>query len=186
MPGNQRPPRKRRRASLQALSCFGNGSSLRSRFMVRKRTRPAHPSPVERWNEAVIIYLTVCTPRRKRLLAAEDAMELLVESWQAATSWMVGRFVIMPDHLHLFCAPAEAPARDIGQWVRYWKTLASRRWPRPEDQPIWQLDFWDTQLRDISHYDEKWEYTRQNPVRAGLVTSPDAWPYQGELHELRW
>jgi hypothetical protein len=27
---------------------------------------------------------------------------------------------------------------------------------------------------------------RRNPVRAGLVQSPDAWPFQGELHALRW
>ena len=92
----------------------------------------------------------------------------------------------MPNHLHLFCAPAESPERPLSQWVRYWKTLASRAWPRPEQQPVWQLDFWDTQLRRPAHYDEKWEYVRQNPVRAGLVVEPDEWPYQGELNELRW
>jgi len=99
---------------------------------------------------------------------------------------MVGRFIIMPDHLHLFCAPAEFPERPLAQWVRYWKTLASRRWPRPKQQPIWQLDFWDTQLRKSAHYDEKWEYVHQNPVRAGLVRATADWPYQGELNELRW
>ncbi len=66
------------------------------------------------------------------------------------------------------------------------ENIVSRRWPRPEQQPIWQLDFWDTQLRKSTHYDEKWEYVSQNPVRAGLVRAPDDWPYQGELNELRW
>ncbi len=32
----------------------------------------------------------------------------------------------------------------------------------------------------------KWEYIRHNPVRAGLVNDPDDWPYQGEMHVLRW
>jgi len=154
--------------------------------MKRKRQHPAHPPPVERGNDPIIVYLTACTPGRKRVLAAAETVELLVSSWQSATSWLVGRYVVMPDHVHLFCAPAESPFRALDQWVRYWKTLASRRWPRMEEQPIWQLDFWDTQLRDVAHYDEKWEYTRQNPVRAGLAATPEAWPYQGELNELRW
>jgi putative transposase len=35
------------------------------------------------------------------------------------------------------------------------------------------------------HYDKKWEYVRQNPVRAGLVAEPDDWPHRGELQTLR-
>ena len=154
--------------------------------MPGSRKQPAHQPAVERFNEPVVVFLTVCTQGRKRVLAVSDVVLLLQDSWRGATSWMVGRFMVMPDHLHLFCAPNESPARPLGQWVRYWKTLASRQWPRPGEQPLWQLDFWDTQLRGVSHYDEKWEYVRQNPVRAGLVADPDAWPYQGELHELRW
>ncbi len=55
-----------------------------------------------------------------------------------------------------------------------------------EVQPLWQRDFWDTQLRDIRHYDDKWHYVRNNPVRKGLVANVDAWPYQGCLNELMW
>ena len=156
------------------------------------RKHPVHQPIVERFNEPAIIFLTVCAKDRKRIFAVPDVVVLLQDSWGNATSWLVGRFVVMPDHLHLFCAPAAyhgtdgaVPSRPLTQWVRYWKTLVSRRWPRPEEQPVWQLDFWDTQLRDVAHYDEKWEYVRENPVRAGLVTDPDAWPYQGELNELR-
>jgi len=154
--------------------------------MERARKRPAHPAPVDHWNEPVIVYLTVCTKDRAPILACDDIHELLARSWSAAKGWLVGRYVVMPDHLHLFCAPAKVSSPTLERWVRYWKTLASRQWPRPEEQPIWQLNFWDTQLRHIAHYDEKWEYTLQNPVRAGLVTTSQEWPYKGELNELRW
>jgi hypothetical protein len=30
------------------------------------------------------------------------------------------------------------------------------------------------------------EYVRANPVRAGLVTQPEEWLYQGVLNELIW
>jgi putative transposase len=36
-------------------------------------------------------------------------------------------------------------------------------------------------LRNDESYSQKWEYVRENPVRAGLVVRADEWPYQGEL-----
>ncbi|MGB8472511.1 MAG: hypothetical protein WCE61_00345 [Candidatus Acidiferrum sp.] len=89
-----------------------------------------HQTIVERFNEPSIIFLTVCTKDRKCILARADVVALLCDSWRQAESWMVGRFIIMPDHLHLFCAP-EVVERPLGQWVRYWKTLASCRLAAP-------------------------------------------------------
>jgi len=68
--------------------------------------------------------------------------------------------------------------------LRYWRSLASRRWPFPNQQPIWQPRFWDAQLRGGDSYAAKWDYVRNNPVRHGLVNSPDVWPFAGELEIL--
>jgi len=35
-------------------------------------------------------------------------------------------------------------------------------------------------------YSEKWNYTVQNPVRAGLVSNAEEWPFQGEIVSIRW
>ena len=155
-------------------------------WLCPQRKHPVHVPLVERSGEAVIVFLTVCTRQRKPIMAAAEVLQLLEESWRRASSWMVGRFMVMPDHLHLFCAPAQQrEGHSLMKWVQYWKALVSRRWPRAAEQPVWQLDFWDTQLRPGHHYDEKWEYVRQNPLRAGLVAKVDDWPFQGELNELR-
>jgi REP element-mobilizing transposase RayT len=90
----------------------------------------------------------------------------------------------MPDHIHFFCAPGEIPQPSLETWMRKWKARASRVWPDATEQPIWQRGHWDRQLRDREHYDERWEYVRQNPVRAGLCESADEWPWQGELERL--
>jgi putative transposase len=111
------------------------------------RKAPVHAPVRERHNTPIIVFLTVCTKDRKKMLANEDAHELLVSSWRAATSWLVGRYVIMPDHVHLFCAPTELEARPLIPWVSYWKSLAARNWPDAGAVPIWQRHFWDTQLR---------------------------------------
>jgi putative transposase len=111
---------------------------------------------------------------------------VIVDAWQKANVWLVGRYVIMPDHIHLFCAPNTFPMKPLQQWVKYWKSLASLSWPRPNNHPLWQRDSWDTQLRRHESYDSKWEYVINNPVRAGLVKEPDDWPFQGALNVLRW
>jgi len=39
----------------------------------------------------------------------------------------------------------------------------------------------DHVLRSNESYSQKWNYVRENPVRAGLVKSAEDWPYQGEI-----
>jgi len=137
-------------------------------------------------NRAHIVYLTVCTQGRKAILAHADVHKLLREAWSAANNWLVGRYVIMPDHIHLFCAPATFPYEPLRGWMRYWKSVASRRWPRPDEHPVWHPDGWDRQLRHGDSYREKWDYVRDNPVRESLVETSDEWPYQGEMNVLMW
>ena len=101
-------------------------------------------------------------------------------------SWLVGRYIIMPDHIHLFCAPADLIAASLKPWVRFWKSHVAKNWNDPTQLPIWQRDFWDTQLRKGESYGEKWQYVLDNPVRAGLAKCSEDWPYQGELNVLEW
>ena len=150
------------------------------------RKRPIHLPPVEIPNSPIIVFVTVCAHRRKRILAQGDVKTLLLDCWQKTPGWIVGRYVIMPDHIHLFCAPSPGGDRSLDDWVRRWKSMASRRWPRPEEHPVWQRSFWDRQLRTNENYDEKWEYVKNNPVRAGLVQQANDWPFAGELCLLEW
>jgi hypothetical protein len=50
-----------------------------------------------------------------------------------------------------------------------------------ESPKLWQPAFFDHILRSDESYGEKWNYVRENPVRAGLVKSSVDWPYQGEI-----
>jgi putative transposase len=139
-----------------------------------------------RQNTPVIIFVTVCTHDRKQILATGHAHELLRGAWQNRTRWLVGRYIVMPDHVHLFCAPAAIPTQPMHPWVSFWKSRVAMAWAWPQQIPIWQLYFWDTQLRPGESYDERWEYVFQNPVRAGLVKNARDWPHQGELNVLEW
>ncbi len=150
------------------------------------RKRPAHPPILDLNGVPIIVFLTVCSKDRKPIFASADSVAVIINSWHQAKSWWVGRYVVMPDHIHLFCAPATSPPEALKQWVRYWKNIASKHWPRRGEHPLWQRDFWDTQLRRSENYQSKWHYVMDNPVRAGLAKSGEEWPFQGELNLLSW
>ena len=154
--------------------------------MLTKRKSPAHFAPLERHNVPIIILVTVCTQFRRPIPANTDTASVISGAWTEAAHWNVGRYVIMPDHIHLFCSPNSlATCEPLSKWIRYWKSIASFNWPRRDEAPIWQRGFWDRQLRHHTHYGHRWHYVRNNPVRAGLVACADDWPFQGEQHELR-
>ncbi|MGI8481703.1 MAG: REP-associated tyrosine transposase [Chthoniobacterales bacterium] len=153
---------------------------------VSGRKHPVHLPVRGRLDIPTIVFVTVCTKNRKPLLANADSHNLILDSWSAADSWLVGRYVLMPDHAHLFCAPATPESPALATWLRFWKSHATRHWPNQAEVPIWQRHFWDRELRQRESYAQKWDYVRQNPVRAGLISCEDDWPYQGEMHELRW
>ena len=91
----------------------------------------------------------------------------------------VGRYVIMPDHVHFFvCGPHDV---QLGRWVAGLKQGLGKRIQTPRASPMWQRGFFDHLLRSDESYAQKWNYVRYNPVRAGLVTNADDWPYSGEI-----
>ncbi len=47
-----------------------------------------------------------------------------------------------------------------------------------------QAEFFDHVLRSSESYSQKWDYVKENPLRAGLVESSDEWTWQGEVESL--
>jgi putative transposase len=133
--------------------------------------------------QPTIVYLTICTKDRRPWLANDLVHKNLEKVWQTADAWLVGYYLLMPDHLHLFCAPHRLEFA-LQRWVSHWKRKFScLHLPEAGE---WQRDCWNTRLRRGESYSEKWHYIQENPVKAKLVTQPEDWPYQGMLNVLRW
>lgn len=131
-------------------------------------------------------FLTLCSAERKRCLASDRIHSAFIEFMQGSPKrygWSCGEYVLMPDHLHYFAAPFPDGVT-MGAWIK--ATKAFVRIGAKEEGWNWQNGFFDHVLRSNESYAEKWEYVRQNPVRAGLVTKPDDWPFLGQIdiHEL--
>lgn len=175
-------PNVRRSTSTEDSRTCGR-TSLRGDHPAHKH--PIHLSPLEAHNRSIIVYVTACTAKRRKVLACPAMHEAIVAAWSKASTWLVGRYVVLFDHIHFFCAPNGIDAPSLERWMRFWKSRVTAIIGKRGGE-LWQRDHWDRQLRRGQSYDEKWEYVRHNPVRHGYVNDPDDWPYQGVLHELRW
>jgi putative transposase len=86
----------------------------------------------------------------------------------------------MPDHVHLFLRGS--PNLRLGAWIGALKQALAKATALSRAQgQIWQEGFFDHAVRNNESYSQKWNYVRENPVRAGLVKSAADWPYQGEI-----
>jgi REP element-mobilizing transposase RayT len=146
-----------------------------------------HLAHVPSYRDNPIVFFTICTHRRKRILASPECHAILREISVRSVSrdgWWVGHYIIMPDHVHFFARP-EIEARPMPKWIQLWKGVSSRRMKAlGVPAPIWQPDYFDRYLRSPESYSEKWDYVEQNAVRAGLVKRAEDWPYRGIIHDL--
>ena len=132
-----------------------------------------------------VYFITACTCHRRPILASAAVMSILLREWEAAKDrhgWLVGRYVIMPDHVHFFCAEVAFGARhSLSRFVGAWKEWTAKELVRtlPTTAPVWQKRFFDHVLRSDESYAEKWAYVRDNPVRAGLTADFESWAFQG-------
>ncbi len=92
----------------------------------------------------------------------------------------------MPDHLHVFVA-LDGEHIKLSDWMRSLKGVLSATLREEKiAAPYWQKGFFDHVLRSQESAAQKWQYVRENPTRAGLVTRWSEWPYSGEIFPLEY
>jgi len=146
------------------------------------RRRPAEGVFVCR-GQSTIVFVTACSRKRKPVLDNPIFHAALIDSWREASSWLVGFYLIMPDHVHLFCAPSDE-SHEIETRVTFWKRCLRRRLKTAEQ--LFQAHSFHIGFDKTKAIPKNGITCGMNPVRAGLVTDPDEWPYQGALNELDW
>ncbi len=62
--------------------------------------------------------------------------------------------------------------------VTNWKSLLARK-----GGIHWQRDFFDHRLRNDESWEQKADYIRLNPVRAGLIADPQDWKFAWQPEE---
>ncbi len=131
------------------------------------------------------IYLvTFCTHARKPVFRhhhiAKDAVAALLEPRHWTDAHLMA-WVLMPDHWHGLIqldsdiALSQVIGRLKGASAR---TLGLRH---PHIRPVWQDSFHDRALRAEEDLPTVAHYILNNPVRAGLIDTADAYPFSHAL-----
>ena len=150
--------------------------------MERFSRRPPRLTRIYRANEPVW-FVTFCTHHRKKWLASGPVHTAFVQFAERAIrdfNVAVGRYIIMPDHVHLFVCGD--PQFVLATWIGALKqNLAKAANQSKSGGQIWQEGFFDHMLRNDESMSQKWDYIRENALRASLVDRAEAWPHQGEI-----
>jgi putative transposase len=116
----------------------------------------------------------------RALLQSERNAMLLIDvlrSYHAAGKFQLHDFVIMPNHVHLLMTVSGDST--IERAVQFIKGGFSYRLKREMGYlgEVWQRGFSEVRVLHRESYDQHREYIAQNPVREGLVDSPEKFPY---------
>ncbi len=160
-----------------------------------------------------LYFVTACTANRKAILANarvhDDFLKFCQAGWERGV--FVGKYVLMPDHLHLFVAfgdnyesslagrrsqtgarsgSAVAAVYDrrlspLSEWMKSLKNSFSKTLREMNiPAPHWQKGYFDHVMRSEESYSAKWLYVAENPFRKQLAARLEDWPYQGEIYPL--
>jgi REP element-mobilizing transposase RayT len=132
------------------------------------------------WEQESVYFITFCIERRCRVLANSQTWEICLKTFLRLDQWTTLAAIAMPDHLHLLASPLDrdASVAAFSKWFKRWFNEGYSKGTPVIQAWTWQDGCFDRLLRSDESLSEKWEYLRQNPVRAGLVLDPDDWPYQ--------
>jgi putative transposase len=120
--------------------------------------------------------VTAVTAQRRRLFQVTATAELLqrtILDYRSQGRFLLHAFVIMPDHFHALITPA--PDVSLEKAMQFIKGGFSFRLKGKLD--VWERSFNESQIMSEEKFVSCVRYIEENPVRRGLVSTPDAYPF---------
>jgi putative transposase len=134
-------------------------------------------------------FITCSCYRRQQFLSSPDRKDFflkILEEVRAKHDFTVGGYVVMPEHFHLLISePARGSLFLTMQVLKQRVSRACRKkqrqrrqmnlWARDLPPAFWQPRYYDFNVYSQRKYTEKLRYIHRNPVKRGLVASPELW-----------
>jgi putative transposase len=100
----------------------------------------------------------------------------VIQQGAARRLFLLGGYVVMSNHVHLLALPF-APAARVTHWIKGTSARYANRILNRTGMAFWQHESFDHWVRNTREYERILHYIHHNPVRAGLVSSPEQWPW---------
>ncbi len=120
--------------------------------------------------------VTVVTAQRRSLFQVTATAKLLERTmldYRDQGRFLLHAFVIMPDHLHVLITPA--PDVSLEKAMQFIKGGFSFR--LKSKLAVWMRGFNESQISTEEKFINCVRYIEQNPVRRGLVSTPEAYRF---------
>ena len=107
---------------------------------------------------------------------------ITLEYFKIILDYRLYGFCIMPNHLHLVIHPVGV--YNFSYIMKMVKGSFARKLNKTNGKTgkIWQRGFYDECIRDKLHLLRVLEYMHNNPLKAGLVTSPEEYLFSSYNH----
>jgi putative transposase len=144
------------------------------------------PWALKRYQEARCLhYLTFsCYQRAPRLNTphSRDVFEQTLERVRQWHGFYVAGYAVMPEHVHLLVTEPERAKLSVA--LQMLKQNVAGQLREPEGGSFWQARYYDFNVWSEAKRIEKLRYIHRNPVRRGLVASPERWLWSSFRHYL--
>ena len=149
------------------------------------------PSRLKRYYTGRDLHFITCSCYRRRPLLGtarrRDLFLKILEQTRQRYQFVVVGYVVMPEHFHLLISEPEKGDPSVVMKVvkqRFSRQVRKKRCARQmalweEDGPehVWQKRFYDFNVYNETKRAEKLRYIHRNPVKRGLVKSPEQWAW---------
>ena len=128
-------------------------------------------------------FVTFSCYRRQPLLGAVTAysvFERALEAVRLRYGLVVAGYVLMPEHVHLLAGEPSRSSLSVALQVL--KQQTSRKLKARGETQFWQRRYHDFNVWSKEKRVEKLRYMHRNPVKRGLVATPEDWPSSSFRH----
>jgi putative transposase len=151
-------------------------------FQITRRNLP-------HWQEPGRVFFITWRCKGGGFLSPEER-QVTIEAlryWDSK-KWTLYTAVVLPDHVHALAQPlwrGDSGAFDLSEILHGIKRFSARKinQARGTTGSLWQDERFDRIVRDEVEFLEKWQYIRNNPLKAGLALYPENYPWLYEKTE---
>ena len=144
------------------------------------------PWGLKRFQQARCLhFLTFSCYHRMPLLQTPHARQVFEHTLERARCWYgfyVSGYVVMPEHVHLLLSEPERGRLSVA--VQMLKQISSQQLKQRGTSAFWQARYYDFNVWSDGKRTQKLDYMHWNPVKRGLVKSPEDWAWSSFRHYL--
>jgi putative transposase len=139
-------------------------------------------------SKAYVYFVTTCTADKQPYFLDSRMAKMIedgMEFRRAKKEIKLYCYCIMPDHLHRLLSLTDSFQKSLQDWVSAFKRYTTKAsYEVYNIKPLWQKNFYDHIAGGEKSIHEITQYILNNPVRKGIVSNWESYPYSRLMDSL--